>query len=98
MATAETARIVTGDLVSLKRDVQQLKADLAAIARDVKSIGSATGHATAARAEEMGQRAWKKASDAEAELVQELSAHPLSGILAGFGVGFVIGKLMDSRR
>ena len=97
MATGEAAGISTGDLETLKRDMQQLKSDLAAIARDVKAIGTTTGQATAARAEELGQRAWKKATNAEAELVEELSAHPLSGILAGFGVGFVIGKLLDSR-
>lgn len=94
MATTE----LSSDVAKLRSDLDEIRGDLAAIARAVKDLGTAKGQQAYSRAEALGEQAWKRAAAAEERIGQEINERPLASLLTAFGVGFAIGKLLDSGR
>jgi len=86
------------DIDALKADLEALRADVAAIARSIKELGAAKGHEALARAEELGERARATLSAAEELLGREIEERPIASLITAFGIGFLIGKLLDSGR
>lgn len=98
MATAEFSKDFSRDVDKLKADIDELRKDVATIARLLKDLGSAKGQEAFERAGEIGERARRRAADAEERISHEIEERPFASVLTAFGVGFVIGKLLDSRR
>jgi len=88
---------LSSDMDKLKRDIQELRNDLAAIAGDIRSLGSAKGQDTLDRFEQLGQEALKRAAAVEERIGKDITEKPLTSVLAAFGIGYVIGKLLDRR-
>jgi ElaB/YqjD/DUF883 family membrane-anchored ribosome-binding protein len=93
-----TSTDLSADVAKLRGDMDLIKQDLAAIARSVKELGAVKGLEAQARVEALGQQSRQRASAAEQRLGNEINEHPLASVLTALGVGFVIGKLLDSGR
>lgn len=91
------ANEINEDLENLKRDIQQLRSDVASMAKSLKSLTAATGEEAYQRAEALGQAARRRAAAMEEQLGQEINERPLTSVLAAFGIGFLIGKILDGR-
>jgi ElaB/YqjD/DUF883 family membrane-anchored ribosome-binding protein len=98
MATSESSEEFSKDVEKLKGDIEALRKDVATIARALKDLGVSKGREAYDRAEALGERARKRASDAEERISHEIEERPFASVLTAFGVGFVIGKLLDSGR
>lgn len=82
----------------LKADIENLRADLSALASNIKTLGSEEGKDTLEKAREIGDRARDNAAAAHARFEQEIEQRPIASVLTSFGIGFVIGMLLDRRR
>ncbi len=91
MATTDPS----SDIARLRSDLEQIRRDLAAIGGTVKELSAVKGQEARARAEALRERALRRASAAEERLGQEINERPLASVLTAFGIGFVIGKLLD---
>jgi ElaB/YqjD/DUF883 family membrane-anchored ribosome-binding protein len=96
------------ELETLKADIGKLRADVADLTRAVKGVASDhVDGATAGIRDEIRQareelrRTVNEARDYGEKRVGELEGqvgeHPLGSVLAAFGIGFVIAKLMGLR-
>jgi ElaB/YqjD/DUF883 family membrane-anchored ribosome-binding protein len=94
MATTD----LSNDVAKLRSDLDEIRGDLAAIARSIKDLGAATGQEAFQRAEHFGEEARKRAAAAEERIGHEINEHPLASVLTALGVGFAIGKLLDPGR
>lgn len=94
---------------ALKNDFGSLRRDIADLAKTLRDSGASKAEGIKAsideelhaKAEEL-KRAWEYAREhgqkAKQELEAGVGAHPYTTILAAFGVGFIIAKLIDRGR
>ncbi|HEU4619261.1 MAG TPA: hypothetical protein VFV10_14575, partial [Gammaproteobacteria bacterium] len=76
-------------------DMDEIRKDVAAIARSLKEMGGAKKQEALARATELGDRARQRAGEAEQRLEQEIEERPFASVLTAFGIGFLLGKIFD---
>lgn len=98
MATQEFSEDFARDVDKLKNDLEEVRKDVAAIARTLKDLGLAKRGEAFKRAEELGERARTRAAGAEERFSHEIEERPFTSVLTAFGIGFIIGKLLDSGR
>lgn len=79
---------------ALKKDIEQLRNDLAALAKSYKDAGESQAQAglDSARGKynELRHEATRHAQD----VGSEIEARPFTSVLAAFGIGLVLGKLI----
>lgn len=79
---------------ALKKDIEQLRNDLAALAKSYRNAGEkqAQEGLNAARDKyyDMKNEAGRRAQD----VGSEIEARPFTSVLAAFGIGLVLGKLI----
>lgn len=97
---------VEEELDALKEDLARLRADIGDLAGVLKDLGveraehirSSVEDEVRTRREALRRRLdstrarGRKAVD---DLEDQIEGHPLSSLLAAFGMGFIIGKLLD---
>lgn len=94
MATTDLSR----DIDKLRSDMDEIRKDVASIARAVKDLGTAKRNEAVARAEELGDRARRRALETEERFGREIGERPFATVLTAFGIGFLIAKILDSDR
>ncbi|CAL1239920.1 DUF883 family protein [Candidatus Methylocalor cossyra] len=82
----------------LRQDLATLKADLNALMETVRELSAEQGRAVYGRLRETGDKARAQVQAAQDSVERYVEARPLSSILVAFGVGFVVGTLLGSRR
>jgi ElaB/YqjD/DUF883 family membrane-anchored ribosome-binding protein len=96
------------EIETLKADIGELRADVADLTRTVKGVASDTVDGAGAGIQDEIRQArealGRKVNEARdygekrvGELEGQVGEHPLGSVLAAFGVGFVIAKLMGLR-
>ena len=79
---------------TLKKDIEQLRNDLAALAKSYRASGENHAQAglDAARGkyDDLRREAGRHAQD----VGSEIEARPFTSVLAAFGIGLVLGKLI----
>ncbi len=97
------------ELQALKEDLARLRADLGGLVEALKEAGAERAEGYRERVgEELRRRreaverrldeARERGRQAVEELGEEVGAHPFSSLLAAFGVGFVLARLLDGGR
>lgn len=86
------------DMDKLKGDIDDLRADVSAIAGTLKNLGLEQGKEAVNSARKVRDEASRQASAAKAKLEEEIESRPLTSVLGAFGIGFVIGRLLDRRQ
>lgn len=98
MSTTKTADFANGE------DIEALKRDFAALRKDMAALMSSMGDAASAQKQRSFKAAGEKVEQVKekgAKIVRsvegEIEARPLTSVGIAFGVGFLLGKLLDRR-
>ncbi len=83
---------------ALKADLAKLREDVSELAGAVRQSGADKGRAAYARAQQAGERAWESAAEAERAAERQIAERPMVSVLTAFGVGFLVGLILDRRR
>lgn len=92
------ARDISRDIKRLMRDMDDIREEVASMARNVTESSTQKGHDALARADKLRARARERAMYAEKRAGEEIESHPFLSLLAAIGVGFLIAKLLDAGR
>lgn len=85
---SEEVQALKDDLQTLRQDFAKLTESLKKSVREDVSAGADTARASAAQFQD-------RAREATRGLEAEVAARPLTSVAAAFGVGFLLGKLLD---
>lgn len=89
---------VDEEVAKLRKDMEQIRSDLGSLADTLKTVGVEQGRAAANRARRAGGNLRKEAEAWRARADKEIEENPLTSVLMSFGIGFLIGMLLDRRR
>lgn len=91
--------------IDMSRDVDRLRGELHDIRKEVKKltrtlhhVGMEKGQDALDSLEHYGKRARKRAARTEARIEREIEERPIISVLAAFGVGFLLAKLLNAGR
>lgn len=79
---------------SIKKDIEQLRNDLAALAKSYKAAGEQQARAGLDSARGSYNDLRDEASRRTQDVGSEIEARPFTSVLAAFGIGLVLGKLI----
>ncbi|HET6725372.1 MAG TPA: hypothetical protein VFH85_05150 [Gammaproteobacteria bacterium] len=85
------------DIHALKGDVDALRSDIKSLAESIKRQAESQARAGYARAREAGEKVRHQAERGAAAVEEQIEERPLISVLTAFGVGFVLGKLLDRK-
>lgn len=83
------------ELDDLKKELETLRGDFSSLLDTLKKTSGAQAQAGVDAARDSAERLRGHASDAAASLESEIQDRPYTSILAAFGIGFLLGKLLD---
>jgi ElaB/YqjD/DUF883 family membrane-anchored ribosome-binding protein len=89
---------VDEEVAKLRKDMDQIRGDLGTLTEALKAAGVEQGQAAVNRARQAGGQARREADAWKAKADREIEEHPLTSVLMSFGIGFLIGMLLDRRR
>lgn len=91
MATART----NGEPSDIREDLDRLRADLAALSKDVRSVASKRGEEFVDGARGAARQARARAEDVTDKASDAIAERPLTSLIAAFFVGLILGKLFQ---
>jgi len=92
MATAKDPEID-----ALRTEIQQLRADVAALGEHLRaSVKSKTGEVLG-RAEESGERLWQDAKRHVHDVTHEIEEKPVPAAITAFSLGVILGLIFSGR-
>lgn len=83
------------DLDELRDEVSKLRSDITDIADTLTKLAGDVVTDGQHRFKQSSERTREKAKDAWSGIEHELEERPLTAVAAAFGLGFVLGKLLD---
>jgi len=86
------------DIQALQEQLHQLRADFAALSGTLKDLAKHGIGEAAQRASVPGEKAWAEVKRQADAVTQEIEEKPVAAALTAFGVGLVLGVLVNSRR
>jgi ElaB/YqjD/DUF883 family membrane-anchored ribosome-binding protein len=94
-----TTAKIDGDLDSVREDLAKLREDVANLATSLKGATSEALHeqidAARARIDRLSGEARQQSRQTLDDLTDKIEERPLASILVAFGVGILIGRLLD---
>jgi ElaB/YqjD/DUF883 family membrane-anchored ribosome-binding protein len=85
------------DINALKGDIDSLKADLKTLSESIRHQAQSQARAGYAKAREASDKVRHQAQHGIEYAGDQIEERPLISVLTAFGVGFLIGKLLDRR-
>ena len=89
---------IDDDMAALRKDMDQLRGDLGVLLESIKEAGVERGRDAAGKAREAGENLRAEAERLQRSAEARVSEHPISSVLLSFGIGFLIGMILDRRR
>jgi ElaB/YqjD/DUF883 family membrane-anchored ribosome-binding protein len=89
---------ISKDVDRLRKEIDEMRTDLKALTRSIRETGLEKGKEALDQVEYLRRRAGKHAARAEARLERGIEERPFISVVAAFGVGFLLAKLLDSGR
>lgn len=89
---------ISRDVDRLRGEIDEMRKDLKTLTRAMRDTGVEKGKEALDQVEYLRKRARKHASRAEARLERGIEERPIVSVVAAFGVGFLLAKLLDSGR
>lgn len=83
------------DVEKLKTEFAELKSDVSKLTETVRDISGDGLEQGRDRIRRRAQRSREQAREAVDTVESEIGERPLTSVAAAFGVGFVLGKLLD---
>lgn len=88
---------VDDEVAKLKKDIDQLRDDIGTLTNSFKELGAQKGRDAMDRAKRTGTSMREEAEAWRAKADHEIEERPLTSVLMSFGLGFLIGRLLDRR-
>ena len=88
---------VDEELTKLRKDMEQLRGDIMSLTEAFKDLGVEKGRAAMARAKSTGASVRDDADALKARAHREIEERPITSVLTSFGIGFLVGMLLDRR-
>jgi ElaB/YqjD/DUF883 family membrane-anchored ribosome-binding protein len=88
---------VDEELAKLRKDMDQLRGDIVSLTEAFKDLGMERGRAAMEKAKLTGASVLKDADALRARADREIEARPITSVLTSFGIGFLVGMLLDRR-
>ncbi len=85
------------DKTDLSADVQALRADLGRLKDDLRSMGGSLADDARNRARSAKDAAADKLDGSVGAVQNQIEDRPFTSVLIAFGVGMLLGKLLDSK-
>jgi len=92
------ASATEADIQALQEQLQQLRSDFAALSATLKDLARHGLDEAAQRASAPGERAWAEVKRQADAVTQEIEEKPIASALTAFGIGLVLGVLVNGRR
>ena len=89
---------VSKEFDELKADLAELREDVASLVEAIRDMAGERARVAHSRVNEVGRRARARASLARDKLEHEIEERPLTSVITTFGIGFVLGMLLDRKR
>ena len=89
---------INRDVDKLRGELDQMRRDIRTMSRAFRDMGVEKSHEALEHAERFGRKAQKRALEAERRMGHEIEERPFLSVLAAFGAGFLIAKLLNGGR
>jgi ElaB/YqjD/DUF883 family membrane-anchored ribosome-binding protein len=89
---------VDEDVAKLRRDYDELRSDVQSLLNTMKDSGAQRGRDAWDRARRTGESLQEDAEELRHRAETKIGDHPMTSVLSSFGLGFLIGLLLDRRR
>jgi ElaB/YqjD/DUF883 family membrane-anchored ribosome-binding protein len=83
------------DIQELRNDIAKLKADFGEVAKTLRHITNEQVSRGREKVRESAERSRDRARETLDSFEHEIEDRPLTSIATAFGVGFILGKLLD---
>ena len=83
------------DTDQLRAELHQIQNDIAALTDSLRKFGAERGHEGMDAVKRAASATERQAKAAVQSVEDQVSERPLQSLLVAFGLGFVIGKLLD---
>jgi len=91
MATTRT----NGETGDIRDDLDQLRADIASLAQDLRGLASRAGDEVVDGAKSAARQAREKIEEVGDKMSDTIGARPLTSLVVAFFVGILLGKLFQ---
>jgi ElaB/YqjD/DUF883 family membrane-anchored ribosome-binding protein len=89
---------LTNDVDRLRGEIDEMRKDLKTLSRTMRDLGAEKGKEALEQVDYLRRRARKHATRAEEQIERGIEERPIISVVAAFGVGFLLAKLLDSGR
>ena len=86
------------EMAKLRRDFEELRKDVSSLVDTMKEAGVQRGRESWERARRAGESVQEEVESLQRQAESRISDHPMTSVLSSFGLGFLIGLLLDRRR
>lgn len=86
---------VESDVEELKAEFSELKSDMAKLAESLKNLYGDSADQGRERVKAAAERSRAQVREAAGAFESEIGERPLTSVAAAFGIGFILGKLLD---
>lgn len=86
---------VEKDVEELRKEFSELKSDVSKLTDTLKKLYGDTATEGRTRARQAAEHSRERARETVGAFEEEIGERPLTSIAAAFGIGFIIGKLLD---
>lgn len=90
-----TTKHAESDTEKLRADLNQIQKDVAALTETLKKLGAERGQEGVDAVKRAAAATERQASAAVHMVEDQVKERPLQSMLVAFGLGFLIGKLLD---
>ena len=86
------------EVAKLRRDFDELRKDVSSLLDTMKDAGAQRGRDSWERARRAGESLHEEVESLQRQAESKIGDHPMTSVLSSFGLGFLIGLLLDRRR
>ena len=88
---------VDDEMAKLRQDFDQLRADMQSLVKTMKESGARRTRDTWEKAQRAGESLTGEVDELQKRAEKKIGDHPLTTVLSSFGLGFLVGLLLDRR-
>jgi len=89
---------ISRDVDRLRSEIDEMRKDLKTLTRTLRDASAEKGKEALDQVEYLRRKAGKHAARAEKRLERGIEERPIVSVVAAFGVGFLLAKLLDAGR
>lgn len=89
---------IARDVDRLRSEIDEMRKDVKTLARTLRETGAEKGKEALDQVEYLRKRARQGAARAEAKIEHGIEERPIVSVVAAFGAGFLLAKLLDAGR